>query len=164
MAKKKGAPQNTPAIVALKRAGVEFRVHEYQLTAEEGTYGESVAKSLGVEPNRMYKTLVAEVDGSPVVAVVPTDRQLGLKALAAAAGGKRARLADPADAERWTGYVTGGISPFGQKKRLPIFVDGSVADHETLFVSGGQRGLQLELTAGALEGAQATTRVQGLGV
>ena len=163
MGKQKGAPQNTPAIVALKRAGVEFRVHAYQLTEEEGTYGESVAKSLGVEPSRMYKTLIAEVDGSPVVAVVPTDKQLGLKALAAAAGGKRAKLADPADAERWTGYVTGGISPFGQKKRLPLYVDASIAEHGTFFVSAGQRGLQLELSAAAFDGAQSAQRVRSLG-
>ena len=163
MGKQKGTPQNTPAIVALKRAGVEFRVHTYQLTEEEGTYGESVAKSLGVEPSRMYKTLVAEVDGSPVVAVVPTDKQLGLKALAAAAGGKRAKLADPADAERWTGYVTGGISPFGQKKRLPLFVDGSTAGHDTFFVSGGQRGLQIELRPADFIAARAATVVDGLG-
>lgn len=163
MGKKKAAPQNTPAIVALKRAGVEFRVHEYRITEEEGTYGESVAKSLGVEPSRMYKTLIAVVDDAPVVAVVPTDKQLALKTLAAAAGGKRAKLADPADAERWTGYVTGGISPFGQKKRLPMFVDESIAGHETFFVSAGQRGLQLELTAAAFDGAQRAKRVQALG-
>jgi Cys-tRNA(Pro)/Cys-tRNA(Cys) deacylase len=163
MGKQKGAPQNTPAIVALKRAGVEFRVHEYRLTAEEATYGESVAKSLGVEPSRMYKTLIAVVDGSPVLAVVPTDRQLGLKALAAAAGGKRAMLADTADAERWTGYVTGGISPFGQKKQLRAFVDRSIEEHATLFVSGGQRGLQLELRPADFLVARQVELVDGLG-
>lgn len=140
----------TPALVALERAGVTFTAHEYELTATGATYGEAVAASLGVPAGRLFKTLVAEVDGRPVVAIVPTDRQLSLKALAAAACGKRARMADPADAERWTGYVTGGISPFGQKRRLPVVVDGSLEEHATVYVSGGRRGLQVELAPAAL--------------
>lgn len=164
MGKKKSGPRNTPAIVALQRAQAEFKVHEYELTEEQGSYGESVARSLGVEPARMYKTLIAEVDGSPVVAVVPTDKQLGLKALAAAAGGKRAKLADPADAERWTGYVTGGISPLGQKKRLPLFVDQSIHSHGTFFFSGGRRGLQIELSPAEWRRVHDSTEVAQLGV
>jgi Cys-tRNA(Pro)/Cys-tRNA(Cys) deacylase len=129
----------------LTRAKVAFTPHEYELTSSEATYGESVAATLGVPPQRLFKTLVAEVDGRHVVAIVPTHLRLGLKALAAAAGGKKAQMADPGDAERLTGYVTGGISPFGQKRRMPVFVDASISGHATVFVSGGRRGLQVEV-------------------
>lgn len=153
----------TPALVALDRAGVPYTAHEYELTGTAATYGESVAATLGVAACRLFKTLVAEVDGRPVVGIVPTDRQLSLKALAAAAGGKRARMADPADAERWTGYVTGGISPFGQKRRLPVIVDASLRSHPTVYVSGGRRGLQVELAPAALIEVLGAGIADGLG-
>src|SRR5690242_21951419 len=101
---------------------------------------------MGVSPDRVFKTLVADVDGSLVVAVVPVAGSLDLKALAAAVGGKRAAMADPAAAERTTGYVLGGISPLGQRKRLPTALDASAADHETICVSAGRRGLEVELS------------------
>ncbi len=154
----------TPAVAALERAGVPFEAHEYELTHTEATYGESVAATLGVAPERLFKTLVAEVDGRHVVAIVPTHRKLGLKALAAAAGGKKAKMADPADAERLSGYVTGGISPFGQKRRLRVYVDGTVEDHATVYVSGGRRGIQVELAGAALIDILDAAPVVDLGV
>lgn len=136
----------TPATQALTRGGVAFTPHEYAAVEDPaGTYGEAVAAALGVDPRRVYKTLVAMVDGSPAVAVVPVDGHLAMKALARAQGGKRAEMASPADAERLTGYVVGGISPFGQKRRLPMVVDRTLLSHDTVFVSGGRRGLQIEL-------------------
>ena len=108
---------NTPALALLRRRRIEHTVHTYQLDSDGDSYGEAVAAELGVDPRRLFKTLVAVVDGDPVVAIVPVSGRLSLKSLARAAHGKRASMADPADAERWTGYVTGGISPFGQKRR-----------------------------------------------
>jgi Cys-tRNA(Pro)/Cys-tRNA(Cys) deacylase len=154
---------NTQALLALARAKVAFETHEYEVTASENTYGESVAATLGVPPERLFKTLVAEVDGRPGVALVPVNGQLVLKALAAAAGGKRARMAASMDAERWTGYVTGGISPFGQKRRLPFFVDASIAAQDTVYVSGGRRGLQVEVAPRDLVALLAAQLVEGLG-
>lgn len=136
---------NTPALAYLRRQKVDHDVHSYELTVDADSYGEAVAEELGVEPNRLFKTLIAAVDGSPVVAIVPVSGRLSLKALAKAANGKRATMAEPADAERWTGYVTGGISPFGQKRRMPVFVDDSVKAFGTVFASGGQRGIQIEV-------------------
>lgn len=137
---------NTRATVMLVKQGFEFSVHEYSIgESEEATYGEAVAAEVGVSPDRLFKTLVATVDDLPTVAIVPVSGRLSLKALARAAGGKKAQMADPADAERWTGYVTGGISPFGQTKRMPVFVDESVTGHRTIFASGGRRGLQIEV-------------------
>lgn len=135
----------TPALRALTDAGVPFTPHNYTIGVDADTYGESVALALGVEPDRLFKTLVVEVDGRPVVAVVPVDGRLSLKELARAAGGKRAEMASPPVAERITGYVVGGISPFGQRKRLPAYCDASLLEHETVFVSGGRRGIQIEL-------------------
>jgi Cys-tRNA(Pro)/Cys-tRNA(Cys) deacylase len=112
-----------------------------------GSFGAEAADALGVDVARVYKTLVAQVDEELWVAVVPVPAQLDLKALAAAAGGKRATLADPGAAERATGYVVGGISPLGQRKRLRTVVDATALDHPTVFVSGGRRGLDVELTA-----------------
>lgn len=137
--------KSTPATTALARAGVSHRLHEYTLTEDGDSYGEAVAAALGVDPARLFKTLIAEVDGKPVVGIVPVSGRLSTKALARAAGGKRARLADGATAERLTGYVVGGISPFGRKRGLPVFVDRSVTDFETVFVSAGMRGLQVEI-------------------
>ena len=135
----------TRGVQALQRAGVRFELHAYSLEEEGDSYGEAVAKTLDVSPDRLFKTLLAAVDGGPVVAIVPVSGRLGLKALARAAGGKKAEMVPPADAERLTGYVTGGISPFGQKRRLSVFVDDTITDHDTIFCSAGQRGLQVEL-------------------
>lgn len=130
----------------LQRAGVSFTLHSYELDRDEGeSYGEAVAAVLGVGSDRLFKTLLAAVDGDPVVAIVPVAERLGLKALARAASGKRAEMIAPSEAERLTGYVTGGISPFGQKKRLPVFADSSILTHDTIYCSAGQRGLQVEL-------------------
>ena len=160
------ASTGTPATAALARAGIRFETHHYaldELGGAEATYGEAVAAALGVDPARLFKTLVAEVDGKPVVGIVPVKGRLNLKALASAAGGKRARMAEPAAAERATGYTTGGISPFGQKRRLPIFVDATLSDQDTVFVSGGLRGLQVELRPEDLLAQLAGTSVPGLG-
>jgi len=141
----------TPATVALQRAGITFSLHEYGAVEEaEGTYGEAIATVLGVDPDRVFKTLVTMADGRPTVAVLPVSGHLSLKALARALGAKRAEMAAPAEAERLTGYVVGGISPFGQKRRLPVVVDGSVLAHDSVFVSGGRRGLQVEVAPGRL--------------
>lgn len=131
--------------MALARAGVPFALHPYDHDAAAASYGEEAADALGVSPDRVFKTLLARVDGRLVVAVVPVSGSLDLKALAAAAGGKRAVLAEPAEAERATGYVVGGISPLGTRSLLPTVVDSSAADAPVLHVSGGRRGLQVSL-------------------
>lgn len=142
----------TPAVNVLKAAGVRFRAHSYVLDVKADTYGEAVATALGVEPERLFKTLLAEVDGRPVVGVVPVSSRLSLKGLARVAGGRKAAMISPGEAERLTGYVTGGISPFGQKRRLPTYVDESIVLFETVLVSGGRRGLQVELAPDDLIG------------
>ncbi|MFG1806617.1 Cys-tRNA(Pro) deacylase [Streptomyces sp. NPDC049040] len=145
--KRAGGTGGTPATVALEKAGVPFAVHAYEHDPASGlSYGDEAAAALGTSPERVFKTLVAEVDGTLTVAVVPVAGSLDLKALAAAAGGKRAAMADPAAAERSTGYVLGGISPLGQRKALPTVLDGSALAFDTVFVSGGKRGLELELS------------------
>jgi len=135
----------TPATVLLDRRGIAHTLHPYRVAADAPNYGAEVAAALGVDPARVFKTLVAEVDGALTVAVVPVTGELDLKALATAAGGKRAALADRALAERTTGYVRGGISPLGQRKRLPTVVDASAQGFATVYVSAGRRGLQVEL-------------------
>lgn len=135
----------TPATVALTKAGVDFAARPYEHDPGAPSFGLEAAAALGVEPERVFKTLLADVDGRLTVAVVPVSGSLDLKALAAAAGGKRAAMADPAVAERTTGYVIGGISPLGQRKALPTVVDSSALAHSTVLVSGGRRGLDLEL-------------------
>lgn len=142
--------KGTRAIQQLRKRAVDFTVHEYEAEDAERSYGEAVAAALGVDSARVFKTLVATVDGRPTVAIIPVSGRLSLKKLAGAAGGKRATMAEPSDAERLTGYVVGGISPFGQQRRLPTLVDDSVSRHSTVFVSAGRRGLQLELAPGAL--------------
>lgn len=134
-------------MLLLQREGVPHVLHTYELVGSEkgATYGQAVAAALGVEPERMLKTLLAEVDGRLVCGVVPVGGSLDLKALAAALGGKRATMAGPAAAERSSGYVVGGISPLGQRTRLPTAVDESAELHETVLVSGGRRGLSVEL-------------------
>lgn len=141
----------TRAVDALEHAGVAFTLHTYTVDSPgAATLGESVAAALGVDPDRVFKTLVAEIDGKPAVAIVPVTGTLSLKALAHAAGGKRAAMAEPAAAERLTGYVVGGISPFAHRRRVPVYVDESASRHERVFVSGGRRGLQIELSPGDL--------------
>ncbi|MFE1945965.1 Cys-tRNA(Pro) deacylase [Streptomyces massasporeus] len=142
---KKHQPGGTPATVALTAAGATYTVHSYDHDPAHPSYGEEAAEAMGVSPDRVFKTLVADVDGALTVAVVPVAGQLDLKALAAAVGGKRAAMADPALAERTTGYVRGGISPLGQRKKLPTVLDESAASHPTICVSAGRRGLEVEL-------------------
>jgi Cys-tRNA(Pro)/Cys-tRNA(Cys) deacylase len=137
----------TPATVALDRAGVAYTLHPYAHDPQNSHFGEEAAAALAVDPDRIFKTLFADAAGQLVVAVVPVARQLDLKALAAAAGAKRATLADPAVAARTTGYVVGGISPVGQKTRLRTFLDVSAESFATIFVSAGKRGVQVELAA-----------------
>ncbi|MFF2859208.1 Cys-tRNA(Pro) deacylase [Streptomyces rubiginosohelvolus] len=147
---KKHQPGGTPATVALTSAGTAFTVHAYDHDPASPSYGEEAAEALGVSPDRVFKTLVADVDGALTVAVVPVAGSLDLKALAAAVGGKRATMADPAAAERTTGYVRGGISPLGQRKRLRTVLDASARAHATICVSAGRRGLEVELSAADL--------------
>jgi Cys-tRNA(Pro)/Cys-tRNA(Cys) deacylase len=135
----------TPATAALARAGVPFSLHPYQHDPAARSYGLEAAEQLGLDPAAVYKTLLAEVDGRLVVGIVPVSGQLDLKALASALGGKKAAMADAAAAERTTGYVVGGISPIGQRKRLETVVDVSAMDRTTVHVSGGRRGLDLGL-------------------
>jgi Cys-tRNA(Pro)/Cys-tRNA(Cys) deacylase len=137
--------KGTRAIQMLERSGTSFMIHEYAVERDDVSYGEAVALALGVSADRLFKTLVATVDGAPVVAIVPVSGHLSLKKLARAARGKHAAMTDPADAQRLTGYVVGGISPFGQKRNLPTYMDVSAAGHETMYVSAGRRGLQVEL-------------------
>jgi Cys-tRNA(Pro)/Cys-tRNA(Cys) deacylase len=143
---KKAVAKGTPATVALTRAGVEYAVHAYEHDPAAQSFGTEAAQAMGVVPQRVFKTLLADVDGGLVVAVVPVSGQLDLKALASAAGGKRAAMADPPAAERATGYVLGGISPLGQRKRLPTVIDESALAHETVYCSAGRRGLEIELS------------------
>jgi Cys-tRNA(Pro)/Cys-tRNA(Cys) deacylase len=125
---------------------VAHTLHTYDPEHAEGQgYGEAAVAALGQDPRQVFKTLVARVDGTLTVAVVPVAGSLDLKALAAATGGRKATMADPADAERTTGYVLGGISPLGQRKALPTVVDESALDFPTVMVSAGRRGLQVEL-------------------
>ena len=135
----------TPATVALEKAGVSFTVHAYDHDPRSASYGLEAADALGLDPDAVFKTLLAEVDGELVVAVVPVSGQLDLKALASAVGGKRAAMADPAVAERTTGYVVGGISPIGQRRRLRTVVDESASARPAVYVSGGRRGVDLGL-------------------
>ena len=139
------AGRGTTATIALERAKIPFTVHEYKHDPRSGSYGLEASEAMGVPPERVFKTLVASMDGSLAVGVVPVHRQLDLKALAAAIGGKKAVMAEVAAAERATGYVAGGISPVGQKKRLPVVVDSSALGLATIFCSGGRRGLDIEL-------------------
>jgi Cys-tRNA(Pro)/Cys-tRNA(Cys) deacylase len=141
----KTAGKGTPATVALTQAKVGFEVHAYEHDPAAQSYGTEAAEAMGVVPERVFKTLLADVDGKLVVAVVPVSGQLDLKALASAAGGKKAAMADPAAAERATGYVLGGISPLGQRKKLPTVVDESALGFETVYCSAGRRGLEIEL-------------------
>jgi len=144
---RKDGTGGTPATVALSRAGVAFDLHPYEHAGGGGqhAYGLEAVAALGLGPAEVFKTLVARVDGRLVVAVVPVSGSLDLKALAAAVGGKRAELAEPADAERATGFVVGGISPVGHRTRLPVVVDETATALPRVYVSAGRRGLQMSL-------------------
>ncbi len=140
-----GAP--TPAIAALTRAKIPYTLRPYDHDARTTAYGDEVVAALGQDPARVFKTLVASVEGTLVVGVVPVAAHLDLKALAAAAGGKKAAMAAVAEAERSSGYVAGGISPIGQRKPLKTILDVTAGNFSTIFVSAGRRGLQVEITA-----------------
>jgi Cys-tRNA(Pro)/Cys-tRNA(Cys) deacylase len=136
----------TPAVEAVERAGVQYRVHRYTHERARNEYGVEAVEELGLDAARVFKTLViALADGRHAVGVVPVAAMLDTKAAAAALGAKHAELAPPRDAERVTGYVLGGISPLGQKRSLPAVIDSSALSFDTVFVSGGQRGLEIEL-------------------
>ena len=137
--------KTTPATKALQKLGVKFVLHTYVYDSDAESIGMQAAEALGVEPYRMLKTLMAEVDGGPVCVVVPSDREVSMKKLAAAFRSKAAKMMRPQDAERLTGYHVGGISPFGQKKRVPVVFEENALGHATVFLNGGQRGLQIEI-------------------
>jgi Cys-tRNA(Pro)/Cys-tRNA(Cys) deacylase len=156
--------RGTPALEALRRACVDHRVHEYEVddrTALRGgdrpAYGEDAARALGVDPDRIHKTLVATVDGEFVVAIVPVAGELDMKALTVALRGRRAAMADPTDAERVTCHVRGGISPLGQRRRLPTVLDAGALTWPTIFVSAGRRGVQVELAPAVLASLTSAT-------
>ena len=143
MAKKKAG--GTPATVALERAGIAFTLHPYDHDPRATSYGEEAADALGLDPRRVFKTLIITVDTRMAVAVVPVSAKLDLKAVARSLDGSKAAMAEVAAAERATGYVAGGISPIGQKRPQPTVVDQSACDHATIYVSAGRRGLDLEI-------------------
>ncbi|HLS41461.1 MAG TPA: Cys-tRNA(Pro) deacylase [Ornithinicoccus sp.] len=144
MARSRGG--GTPATVALDRAGVAYALRAYEHDPQAPSYGLEAAEALGVDPARVFKTLLVDTGSGLGVGIVPVSTQLDLKALAAALGVKKVAMADPREAERATGYVVGGISPIGQRRRLPTVLDESALDFETVLVSGGRRGLDLELS------------------
>jgi len=144
--KSKSASASTPATVALTRAGVRFTTHPYAHDPSAASYGLEAAELLGLDPAQVFKTLFVDVDGRLTVGIVPVSRQLDLKAVAAAVGGKKATMADPAAAERATGYVVGGISPLGQKRAHPTVLDESATGFDVVYVSGGRRGLDIGLS------------------
>jgi Cys-tRNA(Pro)/Cys-tRNA(Cys) deacylase len=136
----------TPATNLLTSKGVDFKAHEYSHDPNSTSFGLEAAEKLGVDPNRVFKTLIANVDESFAVAIVPVNQQVSLKSLARTLGAKRAVMADPAAAARLTGYVVGGISPLGQKRLLSTVIDESAKEFETILVSGGRRGFDIELS------------------
>ncbi|WP_267423130.1 MULTISPECIES: Cys-tRNA(Pro) deacylase [unclassified Curtobacterium] len=149
---------STPATLALERAGVPFVPHVYEHHETATNFGEEAAAALGLREEQVFKTLVVSVDGALAVAIVPVANRLDLKAIAAAVGGKKASLADPALAEKRTGYVVGGISPVGQRSKIRTVLDASASDYPTIFVSGGRRGFDIEIApADLLRVTEATT-------
>lgn len=146
MGKRRDTAAGTPATAALTRLGVSYGLHPYDHDPAAASYGLEAAAALSVPPRQVFKTLLVEGDRGLAVALVPVDRSLDLKAVAAALGRKKVAMADPAVAERSTGYVVGGISPIGQKKPLPTVLDASAADLDLVYVSGGRRGLDLSLS------------------
>lgn len=145
LVKKARTPGGTPATMALTAAGITFAVRTYEHDPRAASYGLEAAQALGADPERVFKTLLASLDGHLVVGVVPVSGQLDLKALARALGGSKAVMAEVAAAERATGYVAGGISPVGQRRSHPTVLDASALDFETVLVSGGRRGFDLEV-------------------
>jgi Cys-tRNA(Pro)/Cys-tRNA(Cys) deacylase len=137
--------KGTPATVALAKAGIAFTLHEYDYDPDAARIGMQAAQALGVDPARLLKTLMAKAGNAIVCVLVPSDAEVSLKKLAAAAGAKDAAMLPPAEAERVTGYHVGGISPFGQKKRARAFIARAALAHQTIIVNGGRRGLQIEL-------------------
>jgi len=133
----------TPATVALQKAGISFTVHEYDHDPRAESYGLEAAHALGLDPEQVFKTLLADADGATVVGIVPVAGTLDLKALAASAGARRAEMTDPARAQRLTGYVLGGISPIGQRRALPTYLDDTAELWDRVYVSGGRRGLDI---------------------
>ena len=143
----------TRATELLAGLGIAHAIHRYTHDPRHPSYGQEASEALGVPPDRVFKTLIADVDGQLTVAVVPVAASLDLKALAATVGGKRAAMADPARAEKASGYVTGGITALGLRKPLPVIVDESALGHRTVFCSAGQRGLEIELAPADLVAA-----------
>jgi Cys-tRNA(Pro)/Cys-tRNA(Cys) deacylase len=137
--------KTTRATLSLQQARVAFTVHSYEYDPNAERIGLQAAEAIGADPNTVLKTLMVLVDGKPACVVVPSDQEVNLKKLAAALGGKTAQMMRPADAERITGYHVGGISPFGQKRRVPTVLEQSALDHASVFINGGQRGLQVRL-------------------
>jgi Cys-tRNA(Pro)/Cys-tRNA(Cys) deacylase len=148
--KKEGMSKSTPATLALQKAGAAFTLHEYEYDPNAERIGMQAAEALGVEPARLLKTLMARADNEIVCVLVPSDREVSLKKLAAAAGAKSAAMCGAAEAERATGYHVGGISPFGQKKRVRVFIERAALNYPNVIVNGGRRGLLAELAAGDL--------------
>ena len=142
---RRNASQGTPATAALAAAGVPFVLHPYTHDPSAASYGAEAAEALGTDPSRVFKTLMVEVEGRLAVGIVPVSGTLDLKAFASALGAKKAAMADPAAAQRRTGYVLGGISPLGQRLPSPTVLDSSAVGLQTLLVSGGKRGLDIEL-------------------
>jgi Cys-tRNA(Pro)/Cys-tRNA(Cys) deacylase len=136
----------TRATRMLERAGVAFTVHGYDYDPDADSVGLQAAEALGEPPERVLKTLMALVDGQPACVIVPSDREVSMKKLAAALGGKSAQMMKPADAERISGYKVGGISPFGQMRRVPTLIEAQALKHDLVYMNGGQRGLQVRLT------------------
>ncbi|WP_112809481.1 Cys-tRNA(Pro) deacylase [Ensifer sp.] len=145
--------KTTRATQMLVKAGVAFTVHSYDYDPNAERVGLQAAEALGEDPSRVLKTLMAEVDGKPVCCVVPSDREVSMKKLAAAFGGKSAAMMKPADAERLTGYHVGGISPFGQKKLVPTAIEETALSEAQVYINGGQRGLQVRLAPADAKGA-----------
>jgi Cys-tRNA(Pro)/Cys-tRNA(Cys) deacylase len=137
--------KGTPATSALEKAGIAFQLHEYEYDPNAERIGMQAAEALGVTPARLLKTLMTKADDRVACVVLPSDKEVSLKKLAAAAFAKSAAMLAPTEAERITGYRVGGISPFGQKKRVPVFIEKAALDHSTIIVNGGRRGLQIEL-------------------
>jgi Cys-tRNA(Pro)/Cys-tRNA(Cys) deacylase len=137
--------KTTHATQTLSKLGAAFTLHTYDYDPDAESIGLQAAEALGIAPRRMLKTLMAEVDGKPVCVVVPSDKEVSMKKLAAAFRGKSAKMMRPADAERMTGYHVGGISPFGQKKRVPVAMEQDALSETTVYLNGGQRGLQIEI-------------------
>lgn len=137
--------KTTPATVAITKTGLPFTLASYDYDPNADRVGLQAAEAMGVEPGVVFKTLMAEVDGKPVCVVVPSDEEVNMKKLAASVGGKHAAMMKPVDAERLTGYKVGGISPFGQKRKVPTVIEETVVLLEEIFMNGGQRGLQVRM-------------------